>query len=344
MNVHTTLIPELNFNFPVPPPSLFSSSPPTLAVPPPPPSSTNGSSAGRTSPSSPSSTTGSIGELLAGKRERDANASSYNSSNARLNMNPALNGLTPDQIANLREQFFNANSTMLPPSSSSSSSVQEDNAASLVSGKVSRHTNGNAATLDPLQNSFFDSNPFISLRQDSLQDYRAQLYAKLANNVAGIHQAQSLQSSNNNKNPTSSSENGMNGLRPAFFAQSLPVNNGNVNEKDAEVVKIASIAQKTLFDKLSTAFWDAFAGNNTVPNKGMIPSSSIERKRRSSTSSSSSSSSSSGINSNEVDGQKVADLLAGRSKLQIVKVNDQEEKEDKVDSLTRQVENMGLKK
>ncbi|KAK9899796.1 hypothetical protein P389DRAFT_207419 [Cystobasidium minutum MCA 4210] len=326
MNVHTTLIPELNFNFPVPPPSMFSSSPPTTTA-----SSTdanngasNNASSGRTSPASTGSGYASIADMLAGKRERDANASL--NVNSRLNMNPALNGLTPEQIANLREQFFNANSTMLPPSSS----AQEENATSLVSGKVSR--GGNNHGLDPLQNSFFDTNPFISLRQDSLQDYRAQLYAKLANNVAGIHQAQS--SSNHNSNSNKNSD-GLNGLRPAFFAASPPA----INEKDAEVAKIASIAQKTLFDKLSTAFWDAFAGNNTSSTRSMVPATSSDAKRPSARRGSSSS-------NGDVDGQKVADLLAGRSRMQIVSNvnNNNQEKEDKVDSLARQVENMALKK
>lgn len=323
MNVHTTLIPELNFNFPIPPPSVFSSTSSSPA------SNGNGplpsidgqasSNAGRT-PSPPISSAASIADMLAGKRDRDANT---NTANARLNMNPALNGLTPEQIANLREQFFNANSGLgLPPASN-----EYENPANVVSGKINR----NGAALDPLQNSFFDSNPFISLRQDSLQDYRAQLYAKLANNVAGIHQAQQQQPAQGNK---SSNGVAMNGLRPAFFANAPISSNTTTNEADhQEVVKIANIAQKTLFDKLSTAFWDAFAGNNTLPAKSMVPPSSSSAttgaKRRGSN-----------AGHGDVDGQKVADIIAGRSRLQVVKKNDDAD----LENLTHGIGNMGLKK
>lgn len=311
MNVHTTLIPELNFNFPIPPTSVFGDSPPTSTSTLPALTDAASASSGRTSPTIPSmsTTTGSIADMLAGKRERDANA------NTRLNMNPALNGLSQEQINNLREQFFNANSGMISTPQSSEDLISN------VSGKISRHS----TNLDPLQNSFFDTNPFISLRQDHLQDYRAQLYAKLANNVAGIHQAQQSQTSTQS-NKGNQQQQGMNGLRPAFFANQ-PITNSKQLQDAEEVAKIASIAQRTLFDKLSTAFWDAFAGNNTSPVKSIVPNDAARKN---------SNKKSSGDN-----GQQVVDLLAGRSRLQIVR---NEKEEEVVDALVKQVDNLALKK
>lgn len=214
-----------------------------------------------------------------------------------------------------------------------SSQSTENDIAGNVSGKSARIANG----LDPLQSSFFDTNPFISLRQDNLQDYRAQLYAKLANNVAGIHQAQQQQNQQQSSNKGSNQQS-MTGLRPAFFAnQPIPrdvLDAQQQQQQDPEVIaKIASIAQKTLFDKLSTAFWDAFAGNNTPATKSLIPSdSAMNSSRRNSRA----------TTTGAADGQQVADVIAGRSRLQIVK-NEMPEDDD-LDALARQVQNLGLKK
>lgn len=355
MNVHTTLIPELNFNFPVPPPSVFSASPPSL---------TDGTSSNNSlsAPSSNTSQSGgaspvpsftsSVADIFAGKKDRDVAAPS-----ARLNMNPALNGLSQEQINNLREQFF-ASAPGFAAVNNNGNNNNTNNNVNVTSGKVAR------SPLDPLQNSFFDSNPFISLRQDNLQDYRAQLYAKLANNVAGIHQAQQQQqqqSSNGNK-----AQSPVNGLKPAFFASPAPTQQiqgataasssssaGAANElamagsmvtsKDAaEMAKIASIAQKTLFDKLSTAFWDAFSGSQHSTPKGIIPAK-PQSQSQSSTSSSSPRRRGSNASAVNVDGQKIADVLAGRSRLQVVK-NEQLEGNENVDDLTKKIEGMGLKK
>jgi hypothetical protein len=64
----------------------------------------------------------------------------------------------------------------------------------------------------------------------------------------------------------------------------------------AIVEKIAVIAQKTLLEKMTSAFWDAFAGEQPSP-KSMVRASVAKR---------------------EMDPAKVAAVLSGKSSLQVV--------------------------
>ena len=90
---------------------------------------------------------------------------------------------------------------------------------------------------------------------------------------------------------------------------------------DAQMAGVAAIAQKTLFEKLSTAFWDAFSGQQ----QGVANANSMLRGER----------------SKQVDGQKVADVLSGKSRLEVVSNNG---KADEKTGLEEALENLALEK
>lgn len=203
------------------------------------------------------------------------------------NMNPALNALSAEQIANLRDQF-----------SASSSALPGRDRARQMAGKEEDATS-----------SFFEQNPFLLLRGESFQDYRGQLYAKLANNAAGIAASNSALRAGAAAPPE--------GLKPAFFAGSPP---SEQQVKEAQLGAVAVIAQKTLLSKLSTAFWDAFSGQ--TPQAKSLLGDAPARK--------------------EVDGKKVADVLAGRSRLEVVE--NKRENTSSATGLEDQLEKLALRK
>ncbi|SGY14326.1 BQ5605_C010g06142 [Microbotryum silenes-dioicae] len=155
---------------------------------------------------------------------------------------------------------------------------------------------------------FFASNPYW-LRPDQVEEYRGQLYGKIANNTAGLIAAQKLGSSQ----LTSGSHLSMpNGFRPAFFTSSpssarfaAPSMNGGKEPRDVgpssdllefqspraalaqqqATALVATLATQTLFSKMTSAFVDAFTGSD---------------------------------GGKTMDANKVADVLAGRSKVQLV--------------------------
>lgn len=204
-----------------------------------------------------------------------------------MNMNPALDTLSSEQVNSLRDQF----------SSSSASALSGRDRARQLAGKEdeSHLTRAGASSSGATaSSSFFEQNPFLLLRGESFQDYRGQLYAKLANNAAGIAASSSALKSGAAAPPA--------GLQPAFFSGAPE------QIREAQVGAVAAIAQKTLLEKLSTAFWDAFAGQSPSQSQkagGLLAAPSSSEKK-------------------EVDGQKIADVLSGRSRLQVVK-NDQEQ-------------------
>jgi hypothetical protein len=236
----------------------------------------------------------SAASLLAGKREKDVNPSS-NAFAYGGNMNPALNGLSEAQVNYLRDQF-----------------VSSAAAAAAVSSNNQQKKNSSS---DPIRDSFFETNPFLLLRNDSLQDYRGQLYSKLAHNVAGIQASQQAQKSGSTL-PA--------GLRPAFFAggtsASPVVDPARESERVAE--HVGALATKTLFEKLSTAFWDAFAGERPV-TRSMVPA--VK-----------------GSNTKVLDGQKIADIIGGRSKLVVVSL--EQGQRDDLTSLSSQLDELDLAK
>lgn len=177
------------------------------------------------------------------------------------NFNPALNALSPSQLAQLPSLTSHVRtSTGL----GSSTAVEKSN----------------AGTFDD----FFETNPFW-LRSEHVEEYRASLYGKLAHNAAG----QVAQS----KGATLPS-----GWRPAFFSSPPPPYSEKPKADTASDLMasqhspsptnayLASLATQTLFSRMAGAFVDAFAG---TPERGA-----------------------------KFNGEKVAAVLAGTSRLQVV--------------------------
>lgn len=215
-----------------------------------------------------------------GKRESSKDLSSSAFSYGQ-NMNPALNGLSHDQLSALRENFLSSSA---------------------------RASSGQKRANDPVKESFFDANPFLLLRNDNLQDYRGQLYSKLAHNVAGIQQAQHAQKTGQSPE--------FDGMKPAFFSAPEPdskLPSAAQDAQQAQLTRIGALATKTLFEKMSSAFWDAFAGEQ--PNtRQIIP-----------------------------DRKKIADVIGGKSRLVVVD-NPATSKEDDLDALLGRMDKLDLKK
>jgi len=243
------------------------------------------------SPAASFNSPSSASSLLAGKREKDINISNGAFAYGG-NMNPALNGLNEAQLNFLRDQFVSSA------------------AAAAAASSINNNAQQKKSTSDPVRDSFFETNPFLLLRNDSLQDYRGQLYSKLAHNVAGIQATQQAQKSGNAL-PA--------GLRPAFLSSpstTATVAVDPVQESERVAKHVGALATKTLFEKLSTAFWDAFAGEQPA-TRSMVP---VKKS---------------------VDGQKVADVIGGRSKLVVVPVTSEKEE---VDILTLELNKLNLVK
>ena len=260
---------------------------------------------------------GSPAAGLAGKREPlSATVSTYGG-----NMNPALNGLSDAQLNALREQFV----------TSSTKSI----------GKANQNKDNH------ITDTFFETNPFLFLRNDNLQDYRGQLYAKIANNVAGLQVSQ--QANKTGLTPPA-------GLRPAFFSptsssysssaasfssssaavsssssrSSSVIDNMILADADMQatvnIQRVGALATKTLLEKLSSAFWEAFTGDQPA-GRPLLAS-----QNRNSTSAVGSS----------IDGRKVADVVGGKQKLVLVPVS--EGSGSSIDGLERELGKLELSK
>ncbi|ORY89760.1 hypothetical protein BCR35DRAFT_300222 [Leucosporidium creatinivorum] len=218
------------------------------------------------------------------------------------NFNPALNHLSASQQAQLpalTSHLRAAGGLTSPPPSQESSA---------------HHPKG---TFED----FFQSNPFW-LRSDNVEEYRASLYGKLAHNAAGAQAAQKLQQANGGAPAPGQHLPLPQGFRPAFFSSSSSTSAppppysprrtpssldlGGKEEKTASDLLafqspstatannqnnayIATLATQTLFSRMASAFVDAFAG---APEP-----SGAQRK---------------------LSGEKVASVLAGTSRLQVV--------------------------
>jgi len=168
---------------------------------------------------------------------------------------------------------------------------------------------------NPTAPTFFENNPYI-LRGAEMDEYRRQLWGKLSHNAAGAL--------NNNKGSMPPGS-----FRPAFFRQNSG-SNGNVptsqllNEKrsaspgsgialpptldereqqlsshnNLDVARVAQVAQSTLVSRILGAFADAFTGD--------VPTPAGSHFRR---------------NAQTSRGQDMADVLAGRARLQVVRSN-----------------------
>ena len=208
------------------------------------------------------------------------------------NMNPALNSLSQEQINNLREQFGSSSAFGAGAGANNrDNTIDSRDRARLLAGKDALASSSSSEDDNSTQSSFFEANPFLLLRGDAFQEYRGQLYSKLANNAAGIA-ASSAALKNGATSPPE-------GLKPSFFSEKQAV--VTVTENEMIVAGVAAIAQKTLFEKLSTAFWDAFSGQSGSGTAGQTP---LLRTGAGA--------------EKQVDGKKVADVLSGKSRLAVV--------------------------
>ncbi|TKA52141.1 hypothetical protein B0A53_04985 [Rhodotorula sp. CCFEE 5036] len=199
--------------------------------------------------------------------------------------NPALNALTPSQLASLPAMTAHTRSGP---------------AAAAASNDASSQTQRPNGTFQDL----FASNPFY-LRPDALDQSRAALYGKLANNAAGLLAAQKQageQPTQNDQQQSTRDERAYlpipNGFRPAFFtspkassssssssttasehlafqspsaaaaaaASSIPsaptLSHQEAVEfhQQATMAQVAHLANQTLVQRLASSFWDAFVG------------------------------------------------------------------------------------
>jgi len=170
------------------------------------------------------------------------------------NMNPALNSLSQEQINNLREQFGSSSAFGAGAGSNNrNNTIDSRDRARLLAGKdaLSSSEDDNNST----QSSFFEANPFLLLRGDAFQEYRGQLYSKLANNAAGIASSQSALKAGLSSPPE--------GLKPAFFAapSATVVEGGKAMISEAQMAGVAAIAQnivcKNQYGILGCLLWTA---------------------------------------------------------------------------------------
>ncbi|GAA5851623.1 hypothetical protein JCM8547_001154 [Rhodosporidiobolus lusitaniae] len=264
--------------------------------------------------------------------------------------NPALNALSASGQLNDLPSF----TSHLRSSPSSASPVDQDQPA------------GPKGTFED----FFASNPYW-LRPDALDASRAALYGKLANNAAGLVQAQKLQQQqqrDSSASPSSASSSSGNeeylplpaGFRPAFFrsssmggksatnsellafqspstaaalsqssssSSSLPV---PVSHQDALALRssqqqqaafgvLAGMAQKTLLQRMSSAFFEAFSGSSSSTSQVGLGGADRKGKQP------------------ELSTEKVLAVLRGTSRVEVVPVGVGEEGKK-----VKEVEDLGV--
>ncbi|SCV69695.1 BQ2448_1089 [Microbotryum intermedium] len=226
------------------------------------------------------------------------NAKSTLANYPQQNFNPALNNISASSLAQCTQHLREG---------------------SLTSGQQQQQAPAAKSAFED----FFASNPYW-LRPDQVEEYRGQLYGKIVNNTAGLIAAQKLGSTQ----PTSNSHLPMpNGFRPAFFTSSpssarfaAPSINGGKEPRDVgpssdllefqspgtalaqqqATALVATLATQTLFSKMTSAFVEVFTGSE---------------------------------GGKTMDANKVADVLAGRSKVQLVPQQQQTLSTPTVDSL-----------
>ncbi|KAK4698428.1 bZIP-type transcription factor MBZ1, partial [Phenoliferia sp. Uapishka_3] len=222
---------------------------------------------------------------------------------ATQSFNPALNNLTSSQLGQLPSLTSHLrNGYTSPPAD-----------ATTPSPSASR-----TGTFEP----FFESNPYW-LRPDNVEEYRSQLYGKVAHNMAGTaasHKASGTSSSSASSNGSPDSTNQHlpipAGFRPAFFTSPAAGLSGNKEsrrdafssssdllafqsprevqrQQDQHTAFVAGLAAQTLFSRMASAFVEAFAGSAGEGGKNGMMS-----------------------------GEKVASVLSGRSSLKVVENDD----------------------
>lgn len=225
-----------------------------------------------------------LADGLHGKPSLSVSAGAASSPFSNQSFNPAMNALTPSQLASL---------------SAMTAHTRSGPAAAASNDASSRPQQPNGTFQD-----LFASNPFY-LRPDALDQSRAALYGKLANNAAGLLAAQKQageQPTQNDQQQQSTRDERAylpipNGFRPAFFtspkastsssttasellafqspsaaaaaaaaASSIPsaptLSHQEAVEfrQQATMAQVAHLANQTLVQHLATSFWDAFVG------------------------------------------------------------------------------------
>ena len=205
--------------------------------------------------------------------------------------NPALNALTPSQLASL-------------PAMTAHTRSGPTAAAAASNDASSRTPQQPSGTFQDL----FASNPFY-LRPDALDQSRAALYGKLANNAAGLLAAQKQageQPAQDDQQQQSTRDERAylpipNGFRPAFFTSPKASSSSTASEllafqspsaaaaaaassipsaptlshqeavelrQQATMAQVAHLANQTLVQRLASSFWDAFVGPSPAVGAG----------------------------------------------------------------------------
>ena len=234
-----------------------------------------------------------LADGLHGKPTLSAAASS--SPFSGQSFNPALNALTPSQLASLPAMTAHTRSG---PSAAAAASND-------ASSRTPQQPNGTFQDL-------FASNPFY-LRPDALDQSRAALYGKLANNAAGLLAAQKQageQPAQDDQQQATRDERAYlpipNGFRPAFFTSPKASSSSSTTASEllafqspsaaaaaavagsssipsaptlshqeavevrqqATMAQVAHLANQTLVQRLASSFWDAFVGPSPAVGAG----------------------------------------------------------------------------
>ncbi|KAM0752984.1 hypothetical protein T439DRAFT_323600 [Meredithblackwellia eburnea MCA 4105] len=266
--------------------------------------------------------------------------------------NPALNNLTQAQLNELPAMTAHLRTGFAAPSPSSA-------AEGTTVATSPTATGPRTGTFE----SFFESNPFW-LRPQNVEEYRGQLYGKVANNMAGTAAAHKEQQSSSASSSSPSPNTHLpvpSGFRPAFFtspasgmlgykeprdiastslsspshtwggsssADLLAFQSPREDQRlrDERTALVAGLATQTLFNRMAAAFVDAFAG----PSAGGVPTSDDPLGKG---------------KGRMMSSDKVASVLSGRSTLQVVPAPPSTAAQDPVaDLLAAQMGALDIKK
>ncbi|GAA5993965.1 hypothetical protein JCM11641_006755 [Rhodosporidiobolus odoratus] len=186
---------------------------------------------------------------------------------------------------------------------------------------------------------FFASNPFW-LRPEQLDQSRAALYGKLANNAAGLVVAQKVAKESQSQQQPPDGQDYLPvpvGFRPAFFRSSsssgkkandllafqspsaaaslssasssssidptLPMSHQEaltLRSQAALAAQVVNVAQKTLVQRMAGAFWEAFSGSPPAPSSATSTTRTMPP---------------------QLDSNKIAQVLSGKARVQVVPVD-----------------------
>ena len=188
-----------------------------------------------------------------------------NAPSANMNMNPLLNSLSTEQL----ELYTN-------------------------------HLRTSASTYNTVNDTFLSTNPY-SLRHQTMEEYRGQLYQKLSHNIGLIKNSNTgvdrealkltffTNPSSLRETPNSSI---LSGKLPKDLSRPVsPTANENLTPVSInEAVHITNVVKTTLMSKMFNAFMEGFTGSSTSVQSGQAL----------------------------IDPKKVSDVLSGRSRIEVV--------------------------